>query len=784
MKSVKHTETKQKPAKQQEPQPKAQVRQRGAQASDGKGAEPESAIELITFDENGRASDEKAPKARRPAQQKPSAAPKQPRGSERETQKPEPSKRPPEAKQDAAPVRQKAQRPKAEKQTQQRADAEQATDIDDSENQDPYQAAEATLHPEQLADPYQAAAEPERKVPLDQIMIKVSLSPNADEQPRIETQVIHAEDPTEEAEAGEEEQVEAESELKSDTQTQATAQPETLPYPNFDTPNLAYPGPEDAANLQPMILEQLEKPQEIEIEPMVPPSVVQQAYGMELVPAEQAPQESKKPQPVHLSEMNEPRSQADQPDDEQPAGEEYDNADEDEEEDYDGDAADLDTDDDEDLDFEDEEDDDFADGDEDMDDVEGGEEGSEGEMADKQPQVRMQKPQPANGASIGESILATQQDVVNAERVRRDFAAHGEFPSQEQDFEFEPEEQQTVMASVSNQDWQAPEAHRRDEQGDEEQTEEVYQAPDQTVSESDEALEEAEDEDAEATESERDSEEVEASEDSADESEDESERELTAEEKWEQKKESLHQQYAEKVHQRALDIQKDPHAVVREIMQRMLSSDHTDHHSQTVDLAGEQSSQGEARKIADVMTRKVVCALDTISVEQLASIFNQRKITAVPILDSYTHRFVGLMTMETLFSQAFSQKMFDSRDPGTGEQGQGTQLMQRPVKDFLAGLDNSQIQVAPDFGLDEACDLMLENQLEQLVVIDQGEVKGIFSAFDALRLVEGRHKQADSDSQPHRSDPDGHQPSVVKQASRPTAAKQADKKTSGRKSAA
>lgn len=788
MKSVNDTDTEQKPAKQQ--QPRAQARQDGAtrqRREDGRGDEPESAIELITFDEDGKASDEKAQKSK-PQQPKANKAKKRPQSragrQNQESQKPA-AQQGEAAQREQAPVQEKTQQPQADKPPQQRTEAEQAPDIDETANQDPYQAAQDMPHPEQLANPYQAAAEPERKLPLDQIMIKVSLSPNADEQPKIETQVISAEDQAQESEADEEEQAAPAAQAKSDSQPkpQATAQPETLPYPNFNTPNLAYPGPEDAANLQPMILEQLEQPQEIEIEPMVPPSVVQQAYGMEPVPAAQEPKASKKPQPVHLSEMNEPRSQANQPDEDQaPDGEDYDDADEDEDEAYDGEESDLDTDDDEDTDFEDEEDDDFADGDEDMDDIEGQDEGSEGEMADKKPQVRMQQTQPADGESIGASILTAQQDAINADRVRRDFAAHGEFPSQDEEFESVPEEQQTVMASVSNQDWQKPEAYQQDDEGDDE--DEAGEAPEQAVSEQEDASED-EDPDSAETETEPEMGSEDATEDASDADED-SERELTAEEKWEQKKERLHQQYAEKVHQRALDIQKDPHAVVREIMQRMLSSDHSDDRSKTVDLASEKSTaRSEDRKIADVMTRKVVCALDTISIEQLAGIFNQRKLTAVPILDSYTHHFVGLMTMETLFSQAFSQKMFDSRDPSTGETGQGTQLMQRPVKDFLEGLDKSQIQVAPDFSLDEACDLMLENQLKHLVVIEKGEVKGIFSAFDALRLVEGRHH--------HDPDAPGEanqQPSVVKQASRPSTPKgqpkseKQEKKGTGRQQAA
>ncbi|MEZ0373613.1 MAG: CBS domain-containing protein, partial [Candidatus Sericytochromatia bacterium] len=51
-------------------------------------------------------------------------------------------------------------------------------------------------------------------------------------------------------------------------------------------------------------------------------------------------------------------------------------------------------------------------------------------------------------------------------------------------------------------------------------------------------------------------------------------------------------------------------------------------------------------------------------------------------------------------------------------------------------------EVSPDCLLEDACDLMIENQLHYLVVTEDKVIKGIFSSFDALGLLESKSPEA------------------------------------------
>ncbi|MEZ0374140.1 MAG: hypothetical protein ACAI44_33930 [Candidatus Sericytochromatia bacterium] len=112
----------------------------------------------------------------------------------------------------------------------------------------------------------ETATQPDQHHPVEEIIVKVSLDHQTHEPTEVET-IVHPQ------------------------QEQAAEAIQVLP-------GLAVSTPEEAAAMQPAILEQLEHPDDLPTEPMVPASVVQHAYGMELVP--EAKQPAEKPQRVHL----------------------------------------------------------------------------------------------------------------------------------------------------------------------------------------------------------------------------------------------------------------------------------------------------------------------------------------------------------------------------------------------------------------------------------------------------------------------------------------------------
>ncbi len=172
--------------------------------------------------------------------------------------------------------------------------------------------------------------------------------------------------------------------------------------------------------------------------------------------------------------------------------------------------------------------------------------------------------------------------------------------------------------------------------------------------------------------------------------------------------------------------QRDPQAVVDEIMQRIQQSKlGEDHELLMGEQADYQPSQDGVVRVSDVMTTEVACVLDSITVEQLASLFNKRQISAVPVVHAQSKRYLGLVTITDIFSRAFSEKMLAR----SSEQN----LLKQPIRIFMDS--EEALTVNPDCSLQEACQVMVEHQLHHLVISDQFKVRGIFSAFDALKFL-------------------------------------------------
>ncbi|MGV3524300.1 MAG: CBS domain-containing protein [Candidatus Sericytochromatia bacterium] len=210
-------------------------------------------------------------------------------------------------------------------------------------------------------------------------------------------------------------------------------------------------------------------------------------------------------------------------------------------------------------------------------------------------------------------------------------------------------------------------------------------------------------------------------------------------EKWEQAKAAM---------QKHQNIRPDAHDVVAAIMKRLqLSQLGEEDHTVEAEAETEENfaqAENETLRICDVMTTKVVCVIDSTTVEQLAGLFNKRKIMAAPIVNYQNQRFMGLISMSDIFSHAFSQKMLATVQDGVLLEDNGLSVLEQPVRNFM---DTEEcLEVEMDCSVQEACRLMVEKQVHHLVVTRNHRVKGIFSSFDALRILAKQQPAADSAS--------------------------------------
>lgn len=201
--------------------------------------------------------------------------------------------------------------------------------------------------------------------------------------------------------------------------------------------------------------------------------------------------------------------------------------------------------------------------------------------------------------------------------------------------------------------------------------------------------------------------------------------------KWEQKKDKLRRKFSQQVHERAHSIQRDPHEVVMGIMKRIVASDDQTY---TYEPRGESAGSRDSLSVSDLMSGgNLACVYETITVEQLAGVFNRLQLSVLPVIDSQSRGFLGLISKDDLFSHAFSERLLSSLHLGASE-SECLSLLQLPAIDFM---DPQQtVQVEPECPVEAACELMIRQRVNHLAVTREGEILGIFSSFDALGLVE------------------------------------------------
>ncbi|PIQ28209.1 hypothetical protein COW36_04775 [bacterium (Candidatus Blackallbacteria) CG17_big_fil_post_rev_8_21_14_2_50_48_46] len=140
-------------------------------------------------------------------------------------------------------------------------------------------------------------------------------------------------------------------------------------------------------------------------------------------------------------------------------------------------------------------------------------------------------------------------------------------------------------------------------------------------------------------------------------------------------------------------------------------------------------------RVSDVMTRRVVCVLESTSIEQVASLCNRKGITGVPVIN--THRgLIGIVTLTDIVNQMFKQKALSTYANTSGEilEQQALAILEEPVRKYM---HRDVITVAPSTTVKEACQIMMQNHIRRVVVTKGDLVKGIFSAQDAVRVLAG-----------------------------------------------
>jgi CBS domain-containing protein len=171
-------------------------------------------------------------------------------------------------------------------------------------------------------------------------------------------------------------------------------------------------------------------------------------------------------------------------------------------------------------------------------------------------------------------------------------------------------------------------------------------------------------------------------------------------------------------------------------VQHPVPDEHLKTYETPEELHEEEAYDVDDLQVKDVMVRKVVCILESTTLEQVASICNRRGITGVPVVNQ-SKGLIGIITMSDITKEIFSQaavSSFASQEGGEILEQQSLALLDLPVREFM---HRKVITAPPETTVREACRMMMENNIRRLVIARGDMVKGIFSAKDAVRVLAG-----------------------------------------------
>lgn len=147
---------------------------------------------------------------------------------------------------------------------------------------------------------------------------------------------------------------------------------------------------------------------------------------------------------------------------------------------------------------------------------------------------------------------------------------------------------------------------------------------------------------------------------------------------------------------------------------------------QEAHLQSPQAPVGQV-SLAQVMTRQVVAIRDNASLAQAAQLCRERGISGLPVVNSRGH-LVGVISLHDLIREWIDPE-------GAGQAGlDSNPLLEEAVAQHMS---TRVLTAEAHTSINEACQLMRAERIRRLIIVDQQQIIGIFSARDALKLLAG-----------------------------------------------
>lgn len=144
----------------------------------------------------------------------------------------------------------------------------------------------------------------------------------------------------------------------------------------------------------------------------------------------------------------------------------------------------------------------------------------------------------------------------------------------------------------------------------------------------------------------------------------------------------------------------------------------------------------------DIMTADVIYAVEDMTVQELAHLLNEHRITGAPVLDA-VGALVGVVSASDilLHDEVFGDEPVQGSDYHRQIEGHGDALWEglapEEVGDRRVGdiMSRGAITAQQDTPIEELAGLMYSHRIHRVLIVDGERLTGIVSTMDILRAV-------------------------------------------------
>lgn len=153
------------------------------------------------------------------------------------------------------------------------------------------------------------------------------------------------------------------------------------------------------------------------------------------------------------------------------------------------------------------------------------------------------------------------------------------------------------------------------------------------------------------------------------------------------------------------------------------------------------------RVARDIMNKEVITVPANMSVRELSQLFVDKAITGAPVVDD-NNKFIGVVSLTDIarYESEREETIREERphdfylrsweDKFEPDELRFFHIEEPPEATVRQIMTPVMFKVDPDVSVQHIASMMVRGRIHRLIVVEKGEVVGIVSALDLVRLVE------------------------------------------------